>query len=231
MLSKADHDRVHAAIAAAEQRTSGEIFCVVTHEAGHYREVGFAWAAAVALLAPPLSLVVGLKPSFYMAAMLSLLDNGWVAAHVGGLNAAVAAALVGYAAVQGGLFILVLTAFAWSPLRRLLTPGPLKHAQVHARAMEQFAHRLHTTSAETGILIFAAMSERRVEIVADEAIHAKVGSQTWDQAVRAALARIRKGEMAEGLIAAIDLCGAVLAEHCPSNGPRAAEAGDDVVEI
>jgi putative membrane protein len=230
MLSKADHDRIHAAIAAAEQRTSGEIFCVVAHEAGHYREVGFAWAAAVALLGPPLSLVLGLKPSVFMAAVLTLLDNGWVAAHVGGLNAAVAAALVGYAAVQAALFLAALALMSLAPVRRFLTPGPIKHTQVHARAMEQFAHRLHATRAATGILIFAAMAERRVEIIADEAIHAKVGSATWDGAVRAALERIRRGDIAAGLIAAIEICGAVLAEHCPSDGPHE-EAPDDVVEI
>jgi putative membrane protein len=230
MLSKTDHDRVHAAIAEAEQRTSGEIFCVVAHEAGHYREVAFAWAAAVALLAPPLSLVFGLKPSFFIAAVLTILDNGWVASHVGGLNAAVAGGLVGYAAVQAVLFLAVLVAMSAAPVRRLLTPAPLKHAQVHARAMEQFAHRLHAASASTGILIFAAMAERRVEIVADEAIHAKVGPRTWDKAVRAAIEPIRAGDTARGLIAAIEICGAVLAEHCPPHGPRES-APDDVVEI
>ena len=39
MYSKADHDRIHDAIADAETRTSGEIFCVVAKESGSYREV------------------------------------------------------------------------------------------------------------------------------------------------------------------------------------------------
>jgi putative membrane protein len=230
MLSKPDHDRIHAAIAEAEQRTSGEIFCVVARESGHYREVVFAWAAAVALLAPPLSLVLGLKPSFFMAAMLTVLENGWIVAHVGGLNAEVAAALVGYAAVQAALFVIVLAAASLAPVRRLLTPGSLKRAQVHARAMDQFAHRLHATRAATGVLIFASLAERRVEIVADEAIHAKVAAGTWDRAVRAALGSIGAGEAATGLIAAIGICGDALAEHCPSDGAHDA-AIDDVAEI
>jgi len=230
MLSKADHDRVHAAIADAEQRTSGEIFCVVAHESGHYREVGFAWAGAAALLAPPLSLVLGLKPSFFMAAVLTLLENGWVASHVGSLNAEVATALVGYAAVQAALFVAVLAATSLPPVRRLLTPGLLKKAQVHARAMEQFAHRLHATRAATGVLIFASLAERRVEIVADEAIHAQVAPQTWDRAVQAALGPIRAGDTAKGLTAAIEICGAALAEHCPP-GAEHASTNDDVVEI
>jgi putative membrane protein len=230
MLSKADHDRVHAAIAQVEEATSGEIFCVVAHESGHYREVGFAWAAAVALLAPPLSLVLGLKPSFFMAAVLTLLENGWVASHVGSLNAEVATALVGYAAIQAALFVAVLAATSLTPIHQLLTPGLLKKAQVHARAMEQFAHRLHATRAATGVLIFASLAERRVEIVADEAIHAKVAPQTWDRAVQAALEPIRSGDTARGLIAAIEICGAALAEHCPPDMARVSST-DDVVEI
>ena len=190
MLLNADHDRIHAAIAQAEQKTSGEIFCVVAHESGRYREVGFAWAAAAALLAPPLSLALGLKPSFFMAAVLTLLENGWVASRMGSLNAEIVAALVGYAAVQAALFVLVLAATSLAPVRRLLTPAPLKKAQVHARAMEQFAHRLHATRAATGVLIFASLAERRVEIVADEAIHAQVAAGTWDRAVQAALGPI-----------------------------------------
>jgi putative membrane protein len=230
MLSKADHTRIHDAISEAERRTSGEIFCVVAQEAGHYREVAFAWAAAVALLAPPLSLLLGLRPSTYMAAIMTLLDNSWVASHVGGLNAAVAVALVGYAAVQAGLFILVLTLMSIAPVRRLLTPGPVKQVQVHARAMEQFAHRLHATRAATGVLVFASLAEHRVEIVADEAIHAKVGRGTWDRAVQAALQSIRAGDTAAGLIAAIRICGEVLAEHCPSVG-ASDDSNNDVIEI
>ena len=141
-----------------------------------------------------------------------------------------ASALVGYAAVQAVLFVAVLAIASLAPVRRLLTPGRLKHAQVHARAMEQFAHRLHATRAATGVLIFASLAERRVEIVADEAIHAKVTPQTWDRAVQAALGPIRAGDAAAGLIAAIEICGTVLAEHCPSDGERGA-AGDDVAEI
>jgi putative membrane protein len=230
MMSLADHDRIHAAIAEAERRTSGEIFCVVAKESGHYREVAFAWAAGVALLAPPLALVVGLKPSVFLTAVQVVLENGWMASHMSGRSAEVATALVGYAAVQIMLFVIVLTAVSFAPVRRALTPGPLKQAQVHANAMEQFAHRLHATRADTGILIFASLAERRVEIIADEAIHAKVPPGTWDRAIGAALAPLRRGDATAGLIATIEICGAVLAEHYPSDTATGPSAGD-VVEI
>jgi putative membrane protein len=230
MLSKADHDRIHAAIATAEEATSGEIFCVVARESGTYREVPFAWAAAAALLAPPLSLLLGVKPSFFLAGMMMVMSNGWVVAHAGGINTAVMASLIGYAALQVVLFLVVLALAMLAPVRRLLTPRSLKHAHVHARAMEQFAHRLHATRAATGVLIFASLAERRVEIVADETIHAKVGTPTWDRAVQAALGPIREGDPARGLIAAIEICGKALAENCPPDG-AAHVISDDVLEI
>ena len=60
MLSKSDHTRIAQAITQAESKTSGEIFCVLTHEVSRYREVPLAWAAAAALLVPPLLALAGL---------------------------------------------------------------------------------------------------------------------------------------------------------------------------
>ena len=218
MYSKADHDRIHDAIAEAETRTSGEIFCVVARESGAYREVPLAWAAIVALLAPPLGLIAGFRPGAVIQALSGLTEGGWVAAHTGALNSALMAALVGYALVQLVLFIAILAIVSIPPVRRFLTPGSVKREHVHARAVEQFSHRLHQTSGRTGVLIFASLAERRVEVIGDEDIHAKVGDAAWDGAVAAALARIKTGDVAGGLIEAVRLCGDALAAHFPPDG-------------
>ena len=52
MMSDADKARIADAIRAAETKTSGEIFCVLAHNAGAYRLVPIAWAAALALIVP-----------------------------------------------------------------------------------------------------------------------------------------------------------------------------------
>ena len=52
MVTEADMRRVVDAIRAAEARTAGEIFCVITHASSSYRLVPVAWAALVALLIP-----------------------------------------------------------------------------------------------------------------------------------------------------------------------------------
>jgi putative membrane protein len=227
MLNPADHERLHAAIAKAEAATTGEIFCIVAQESAAYREVPLAWAAIVALLGPLLALPLGLRP----AMLLTRLQGGWTAAHAGMLEAATTATVIGYAGAQIILFLAALALASIPPVRRLLTPGFVKKAHVHARALEQFAHRRHAGRAPTGVLIYASSAERRVEIVADEDIHEKVGEAYWDAAIKAATAKIRAGDAAGGLIAAVEMCGKALADNFPNKGaPRAAET-DDLSEV
>jgi len=227
MLNPADHERLHAAIAKAEAATTGEIFCIVAQESAAYREVPLAWAAIVALLGPLLALTLGLRP----AMLLSPLQGGWTAAHAGALEAASMAAVVAYAVAQVILFVVTLGLVAIPPVRRLLTPGFVKKAHVHSRALEQFAHRRHAGRAPTGVLIYASTAERCIEIVADEDIHHKVGEAYWNDAIKAATAKIRGGDAVGGLIAAVDLCGKALADNFPSDGEPRAAGADEVSEI
>lgn len=232
MLSQADHQRVQAAIAAAEETTSGELFCVVASESSKYRETPLAAAAVVALLGPPLALLLGVRPGAFVEAMLLVVQNGWAVGQAGAVDSVVTSALVGYAALQAVLFALVGGLASIPAVRRALTPARLKRDHVHARAAEQFAHRLHATSASTGVLIYASISERMVEIIADEDIHRKVEAGLWDRAVKAAVGPIGAGDPGGGLVAAIELCGQALAEHFPRReaGPRP-DNGDHLAEI
>jgi len=100
-----------------------------------------------------------------------------------------------------------------------------------ARALEQFAHRRHVSGAPASVLIYASTAERQVEIVADEAIHAQTGDGVWNDAIKAALVKIRAGDPAGGLIAAIEQCGAALAQHFPAAGAANPEPADDLKEV
>ena len=232
MLSQTDSDRIHQAIATAEAATEGEIFCVAAKASGKYREVPLAWAAGAALLAPPLALASGLRPAGLVEALLLVVQSGWSIAEPGAQSAMVTSALVGYAALQAALFVLVLGLTMIPAVRAWLTPAGLKRERVHARAMEQFTHRLHATKAVTGILIYVSIAERRVEVIADEAIDKKVAPGEWDRAVAAAVGPIGAGDVADGLIAAIEICGAALAEHFPSAGAHVhQDDGDHLAEV
>jgi putative membrane protein len=232
MLSQTDIQRVQAAIAEAEAATSGEIFCVVARESSKYREAQLAWAGGVALLAPPLALLFGVRPAAFVQAMLLLVQSGWSVNQAGAANSMITSALVGYAALQVVLFGAVLGLASLPGARAALTPAGLKRQHVHARAMEQFAHRLHATKASAGVLIYASLAERQVEIIADEDIHRKVEPGEWDRAVEAAVGPIGTGDVAGGLVAAIGLCGRALAAHFPHHGAAGRRSdGDHLAEV
>lgn len=204
MLSDADKTRVADAIRTAETKTSGEIFCVLAQNAGNYRLVPVAWAAALALIVPlPL---VGFTE--------------WEARTI--------------YVIQLIVFTLVAVGLSRPAMRFLVTPRRMKRERAHAAAMRQFlAQGMHKTSGRTGVLIFAAVAERYVEVIADGGINTKVTQEVWDQAVASLIAGIKDGRAADGFVAAIEQCGAVLAEHFPiaAGAANADELEDKLVEI
>jgi len=98
--------------------------------------------------------------------------------------------------------------------------------------MRQFlAQGLHRTENRTGVLIFASAAERYAEIVADAVINAKVTPEVWDNAVAALTSAIKAGRPGDGFVAAIEQCGAVLAQHFPPGAMNRNELADKLVEI
>jgi putative membrane protein len=93
------------------------------------------------------------------------------------------------------------------------------------------AHGLHDTESRTGVLIFASVAERYAEIVADATINSKVTAEVWDHAIATLIAGIKDGRGAEGVVAAIEQCGAVLAEHFPPGALNRDELPNKLVEI
>ena len=200
LLSETDHDRIRAAVDAAEARTSGEIVSVLARECSEYWEVPLVWAAAVALIAPLAGLLLGLRPE--MVPLLS--GGGWIAANAGGAEAAVGHALVAYASVQGVLFVATALIVSIPPVRRLVTPRALKRERVHRRALEQFMTRAyHLTDDDTGVLIFASLAERQAIVLADEGVAGKVGAAEWKAVVDALVAGMRSKDPGGGFVRAI----------------------------
>jgi putative membrane protein len=98
-----------------------------------------------------------------------------------------------------------------------LTPAATKQRRVRRRAVELFrAAAERRTAGRTGVLLYLSLLEHRAEIVVDEAIHAKVAPEVWGDAMAALLEEVKAGRPAAGMVRAVDLIGAVLAEHFPS---------------
>ena len=188
-LTKEDYDAVAAAIREAEKRTCGQIVCVLAHVSSAYAHVPILWSSLLALFVP--------WPLIYF--------TQWSVQRI------FLAQLV--------VFLVAALAFSWSPLRMLLVPRAVQRARAHRAALEQFVLRgISRTRNRCGILIFVSLAEHYARIVADEGVAQKVQASEWQAAVDTLTMHIREDHIAAGFIAAIERCGAVLAEYAPPDG-------------
>ena len=224
-LSPADQTRIAAAVAAAETRTAGEIYCVVAPRASAYREVPIVWAALLALALPPLALLAGLRPRG-----LDALLGGWTVGHDLAVGQTVLASRAAYIGLELAVFLLVLLAMMIPALHRFATPGPLKTERVRRAALDQFlSHGLHHTRDRTGVLIFASLEERRAEVIADENIYLAAPPRVWEEVVALLVAGLKSGDLAAGYVAAIEKSGEILAAHVPPRADNPDELSNRVV--
>ncbi|WP_298197396.1 hypothetical protein [Novosphingobium sp.] len=221
-MTDGERARVAAAVTAAEASTSGEIVTILAASSDDYDDVAIAWAAFLGLAG---LIALALFPDFALGAYDRLTGawaQEWPAGKLFGVAALVAA--LGFT----GAWLLLL----WRPLRLALTPAPIRHRRVHARALAAFrigAER--RTTGRTGVLIYLSMAEHRAEIVADETIAGKVPADIWGAALAAMLVEIKAGRMADGLVAAIGQVGVVLAEHFPRSEDDRNELPDRLIEV
>jgi putative membrane protein len=228
MLTALDEDRIAAAVTKAEQGTSGEIVCVLASEVSTYGEVPLAWAAALVLVVPPIALALGLHPLAVASA-----EGLWTISQASALEAQLALALIAYATAQVALFAVAFLVISIPGVRRLLTPSSLKRHRVAKAAHQQFmAVASRAVGSDTGVLIFVAVDDRQVRIIAHEGIHEKVGDTAWTRAARAISTAMKDGaDPTNGIVEAIDICGGALREHYPSSAARAPSASDRPLEV
>ncbi|MBA3447821.1 MAG: TPM domain-containing protein [Pseudaminobacter sp.] len=203
-----EHARVTDAIRAAEEKTAGEIYCVVARSSDSYF-LPAAFTLIVAMLAASLAVAFAL-------------EQWWTSLR---LPVFVAAQML---ALAGALAIL------WfAPgLRIHLTPRQLRYRRAHDNARKQFlARNVHITTARTGVLIFVSLAERYAEIVADSGINAHVPQSVWDRVVADLIAQARRNQLADGFVAAIATVGALLAGHFPRLPENENELDDHLVEL
>lgn len=209
MFSDADRRAIAAAITDAETRTTGEIVAVVSSRADPYTATGLTIATLLAFALPLAATVLGFGPD-----RISGL-TGWSA---GDRALDLRNAVEAYAAVQVVVFAVAAALLVKTGLGAKLTPKPLRRDRVHGEALAQFRARgIGQTRARTGVLIYVSVPDRIAEVVADSGIYAKVQPVHWAATIEALVAGIKAGRPGHGMIDAIGLAGAVLAEHFPAD--------------
>lgn len=187
-------EALQAAVAQAEVHTSAEIVPCVARQCDDYPEAQWRGVA--------LGIVIALA----VTAALYQLYDGW---GLGWMHSGWAVSLfVVCGGVLGGIL-----ARTVMPLRRALIGQDRLQAQVHARAERAFLEeKVFATEERTGVLLFVAVFEHRVEVLADEGISARVEPEAWGDMCARLIDGIRRGELAKALTASFERCGVLLKE-------------------
>lgn len=202
-FSEADRAAIGAEVRAAEQKSGGEVVVFVcpacddySHAAWKGGVFGAVGAAGVAVLVHWWRGAWGFDPA-------------WL-----GLPALAGAAL--------GYFLPP----RWTRLRRWLASPVTLRRRARARAAEAFLEaEVFSTGDRTGILIFLALFEREVVVLADSGINAKVNAAVWDEVSGAIAAGMHSGRTAPAIVEGVRRCGEILAGH---GVPRRPEDRDEL---
>jgi putative membrane protein len=204
LVDPAARQHLEAVVLEAERGTGGEIVVAVASACDEYGSAGWRLGVACAALA-----TLGLH------AFAPPLPWG---VHL---------------AAQALALVLAHALARIDTVRRHLLPIPLVERRVAERARRCFLEQgLARTRARTGILLFVALLERRVVVLADEGIDRVLApGESWQEVVDLAVAGLRAGRPVEGLEAAVRRCGRILANHLPPPAPNPDELPNALVVL
>ena len=85
------------------------------------------------------------------------------------------------------------------------------------RALEHFTRlRVWDTEDNAGVLIYLLLADRRVEIVADRGIHARVGDTAWETICGVMQQEFAAGRFEPGVLTGLSSVSDLLAQHYPA---------------
>jgi putative membrane protein len=191
-----EHRRIDSTIARIERNTTADLDIVVIRASDHYSLYPVVWAGFGALL-------------------------------IGGLVALFRPELKGLKVILIELIILIALTplFDWLPIRLWLVPTRVKHARARQLAHREFDAHFTNAFSRKRILLFVSLGEHYVEVIADHDTHALVPDDAWIKIVNDLMTALKVGHAVDGLLAAIESCGALLKSHHPriSDDPRGSE--------
>jgi putative membrane protein len=201
-ISAHDRERISDAIRAAEAKTSGEIVCVLAKSSSDAAALPILIATAISLGLP------------------------WL------LVAFTAMTVHRILLLQTALFLALVLILGLPRVRVALIPRKARRAVAHRFAVEQFTVRVAGRKSDrSGILIFVSLAEHYARILVDDGIAARVPRSNWQAAVDVLVSHMRDGEIADGFVRAIGLCGDELARHFPRTQTSRDELPDRIYVI
>ncbi|MBO6784398.1 MAG: TPM domain-containing protein [Alphaproteobacteria bacterium] len=198
---------IQAAISEAETRTSAEFVTVIADAAEPYLFIPTFIAAFVTMVASGIVLMLqDVLPPFTKET---------------------------FYAGQVLLFIVCAVVFRFPAVRFRLVPKAIRHVRASRMAHQLFLDLgLTETEDRNAVLLFVAMGERYVEVIADAGLQAKLeGPAVWDGVIEAFVSDVGKGRVANGFVAAIEGCADVMAAHFPNREGAPNRFPDRLIEL
>ncbi|HEY1963079.1 MAG TPA: hypothetical protein VGG69_11720 [Rhizomicrobium sp.] len=187
-LSHDDSTRIHAALHAAQSRTDARFALMIAPVSDRYGLYPLAFAGALAL-------AVGGALAFFWQDI--------------GLR-------IGFL-IEAAAFGLTAIVCDWQPIKLALVPKPIRVMRARTMAHREFAAGiLAAQDHKDGIVFFASLGERYVEIIASRDLHARVGEEAWNGIVSAFAQRAKQGQLVQGFVDAIEACARHLETHYPA---------------
>ena len=215
-FSKEEIGKINKAAAHVESVSSGEVLTAVIKESSSYAFYELFVSIAVGFLYYVVALIFYNGIEAWISNLFWHPQSWYVTAFYG------ASTIV----VTGLIYILMNIPGA----DRLIVPGAVIARKVHRRALVHFTESgAVNTRDRTGILFFISLRERRVEIIADEGINAKVEAGAWDVILSKLLTEIKKGNAAAGLEQAVYSCAEILEKNFPVKNDDVNELPDGIV--
>jgi len=186
-FTEQEQARIREGVIAAESKTAGEIVPMIVTSSARYTEVE--------LLGTIIGLFAGLMAEWFWS-------DPW-GSHFFNLWPLIGAT-VGFSSCR------------IPQIKRLIASKNRIADAVHTLALASFTeHGLHYTRDHTGILILVSLLERRVEVLADRGINAKVKTGTWQEIVKLLTDGLKTNHACDAYCKAIERCGEILASHFP----------------
>lgn len=208
-LSNTDRQRIEKTVATVEQKTSGEVVCMIVSSSYHYAMAGVLGATALAL---PLAL---LATHFLGGWMWIGTQNMWLFI---------------------GLFTILFTLVLWflkripSLKRPFISRREIDEEVEEAAITAFFKQGLYRTRDANGVLLFISVFEHKVWLLADKGIHAKVSKGEWENLVAGITRGILKGQRVDAVCSAIDNIGELLRSHFPIKSEDSNELKNLIIE-
>ncbi|HEX5714585.1 MAG TPA: hypothetical protein VF179_00395 [Thermoanaerobaculia bacterium] len=191
-MNTVDLEAIRAAVAEAEQKTSGEIVPYFVEESDEYPSA--LWKGTA----------LGAFAGALLAEAIYFLGTFW-----GGLIPL----WIALPAAAGGAVGFLLAAYVPAVKRWMAGDGLLDLRTRQRAEMAFLEEEVFHTRDRTGILLFLSVFEHRVVVIGDSGINRQVEQGQWDGIVRTVVAGIRAGKPGEALVSGIRQCGELLERH------------------